>query len=83
TELSYLASPVTGGGFAVSLFHQFFLLATLEGGDDAKTLATFAWRILASQNKWLLKEGKPSSDENQNLAELDRMAVDILDDRLH
>ncbi|GEK53127.1 class I SAM-dependent methyltransferase [Vreelandella venusta] len=82
TELSYLASPVTGGGIAVSLFHQFFLLATLEGGDDAKTLAAFAWRILASQNKCLLKEGKPVSDESENLAELERQAGDFIDTRL-
>ncbi|MFC7369894.1 MULTISPECIES: class I SAM-dependent methyltransferase [Vreelandella] len=82
TELSYLASPVTGGGLAVPLFHQFFLLATLEGADTAKSLATFAWRILASQNKCLLKDGKPIASQDENLAELERQAGNFLNDRL-
>ncbi len=82
TELSYLASPVTGGGLAVPLFHQFFLLATLEGASDAKALADFAWRILASQNKCLLKDGKPIASQEENLAEFERQAANFLNDRL-
>jgi SAM-dependent methyltransferase len=82
TGLSYLASPVTGGGLAVPLFHQFFLLATLEGADTAKSLATFAWHILASQNKCLLKDGKPIASQDENLTELERQAGSFLNDRL-
>ena len=67
TELTQLASPVTGGGVSVPRFSQLFLLAGQEGHEDP---AKFVWDILTSQGHRLIKEGKVIESEEGNLAEL-------------
>ena len=67
TELSQLASPVTGGGVAVARFSQLFLLAAQESEKDP---AQYVWDILSSQGHRLIKDGKIIEDAKGNLAEL-------------
>ncbi len=67
TELSQLASPVTGGGVVVPRFSQLFLLADQEGEKDP---AQYVWGILSSQGHRLIKDGKIIEDAKGNLAEL-------------
>ena len=43
-DLSYLASPVTGGGVRVDRLTQLYLQAKRDGGDPVATLAAFAER---------------------------------------
>ncbi len=67
SELSHLASPVTGGGLQVARFSQLFLLAGQEGQSDAPQ---FVWDILSAQGQRLIKEGKVIESAKANLAEL-------------
>src|SRR5690606_17095276 len=42
-ELTYLASPLTGGGLQVSRLHQLFLLARASGQKQPADWAQYAW----------------------------------------
>jgi hypothetical protein len=70
SELSHLASPVTGGGIAVSRFWQLFLLAKAQGHTQPEHWARFAWSILAIQNQFVLKDGVALSSESESITEL-------------
>jgi SAM-dependent methyltransferase len=69
-ELSFLASPVTGGGVAVPRIQQLFLLARQLGHKDPAAWASFVWNLLQAQGQRLLKEGKPLQTPEDNLTEL-------------
>ena len=73
-ELTYLASPVTGGGITVPRFHQLFLLARSQGHPQPADWASYVWQLLALQNQRLLKEGKTLETAEENLAELTEQA---------
>jgi hypothetical protein len=45
SELTYLVSPVTGGGVAVPRFFQLFLLAKIQGYTEVEHWAKFAWSL--------------------------------------
>jgi len=81
-ELTVLASPVTGGGIAVSRFFQLFLLARSQGRNTPDELARFAWDLLAAQGQRMLKDGKPLETPEENLAELAAQAREFIDKRL-
>lgn len=66
----FLASPVTGGGVAVSRAERLFLLARSEGQTDAAAWADFAWQVLAPQGQRVLKDGQMLETEAGNRAEL-------------
>ncbi|MDP3007616.1 MAG: class I SAM-dependent methyltransferase [Methylococcales bacterium] len=70
SELSTLASPVTGGGIAVSRFLQLFLLAKAQGYTQPEQWAQFVWSLLAMQNQCVIKDGVALQSEQENLAEL-------------
>jgi SAM-dependent methyltransferase len=76
-EISYLASPVTGGGFGVGRFHQLFLLSLQEGKDKPEEWAAFVAQILAEQGQWIIKDGKPFENAEAQLAELINQAKDF------
>lgn len=67
SDLSYLASPVAGGGIVADQITQLFLRAVLTGNADP-VLA--AWTVLARNGQRLLKEGKALPTEAENLEEL-------------
>jgi len=69
TDISYLASPVTGGGIRIERFQQLFLLAQSQGYAQHEW-AGFVWKVLATQGQKLLKEGKPLESAEENMAEL-------------
>lgn len=73
-DVAYLASPVTGGGVAVSRFQQLFLLALTQGRKQPAEWAQHAWQVLASQGQNLVKEGKALGTPEENLAELTALA---------
>jgi SAM-dependent methyltransferase len=74
TELTFLASPVTGGGIGVNRFQQLFLLALSQGKNQPREWAQFAWDTLASQNQRLLKEGIAIESADENIHELTQQA---------
>ncbi|AVO48653.1 methyltransferase [Melaminivora suipulveris] len=74
SEITSLASPLTGGGVSVGRFHQLFLLARELGKKQPQEWAQFAWQQLAVQNERLLKEGQALQTPQENLEELTRLA---------
>ncbi|MFZ5776028.1 MAG: class I SAM-dependent methyltransferase [Thermodesulfobacteriota bacterium] len=74
-DISYLASPLTGGGIMVGRFQQLFLLARSEGKATPQEWAASAWQLLAAQGQRLLKEGQPLESAEENLAELTEQAT--------
>ena len=81
-ELSYLASPVTGGGVTVPRFQQLFLLAKQQGHKQASDWAGFVWNILAMQGQRLVKEGKTLETAEENIAELTAQATTFAEKQL-
>jgi SAM-dependent methyltransferase len=73
-EISYLASPVSGGGATVGRFQQLFLLALNQGKKQPVEWAQYAWQILASQGQKLVKEGKALETAEEAVAELTAQA---------
>ncbi len=81
-DMSYLASPVSGGGVAVNRFEQLFLLACTQGHKTPEAWAQYAWGLLAAQSQSLVKDGKTLASAEENLAELTRQATEFSDKRL-
>jgi hypothetical protein len=81
-EISFLASPLTGGGLAVNRFQQLFLLSMSQGKQQPEGWAKEVWSVLSSQNQRLLKEGKTLDSAEDNLNELTRQAKEFADKRL-
>ena len=76
-EISYLASPVTGGGITVGRFHQLFLLSLAQGKKKPAEWAQAAWEVLAQQGQRLLKDGAAIEKPEDNIAELKRQAAEF------
>jgi SAM-dependent methyltransferase len=81
-EISYLASPVTGGGVSISHFVQLFLLAKSQGHKQPGDWAQFAWQTLATQGKKIVKDGKTLETAEENLAELMAQAQSFAEKQL-
>jgi hypothetical protein len=85
-DLSYLASPVTGGGVTVPRFSQLFLLARSEGGPAGSgqpaDWARNAWEIISAQGQRLIKEGKTLESAEDNIAELTAQAQTFAEKQL-
>ena len=73
-EITFLASPVTGGGVAVDRFQQLFILARSRGQKLPSEWAQFVWESLAAQGQKIVKEGKHLETADENLAELNLQA---------
>jgi SAM-dependent methyltransferase len=81
-ELQQLASPVTGGGIAVPRFSQLFLLALEQGRKTPNEWAEFVWQVLSQQGQMIMKDGKPLSTPEENLAELKEQATTFQEKQL-
>lgn len=73
-DITYVCSPLTGGGVALSRFNQLFLLAFTMGRKQPAEWAQYCWDLLSSQGQKLLKEGKTLESPEENLAELTAQA---------
>ena len=82
SEITYLASPLTAGGISVNRVEQLFLLAILQNKKKTNEWAESAWKILAEQNQRVLKDGKPMESAEENLNELNRLALEFSAKRL-
>jgi len=76
-EITFLSSPVTGGGVMVVRFQQLFMLALGQGKKKPEDWAVFVAQILASQGQKIVKEGKTLETPEENLAELTTQALDF------
>jgi SAM-dependent methyltransferase len=81
-DLTFLASPVTGGGVGVGRFHQLFALAIQQGKKKPEDWAVFVEQILASQGQKIVKEGKPLETTEQQVAELTSQATEFANKQL-
>ena len=81
-EITFLASPVTGGGIAVNRFQQLFLLAMRNGKKQPQDWASEVWAVLSAQNQRLIKEGKALESAEDNVQELVNQANDFARKRL-
>jgi hypothetical protein len=81
-EISFLASPVTGGGIAVNRFQQLFLLAMRNGTKQPQDWASEVWAVLFAQNQRLIKEGKALESAEDNIQELVSQANEFSRKRL-
>jgi hypothetical protein len=81
-DVSYLASPVTGGGVVVNRFEQLFLLSMAQGIKQPTEWAQTAWQALAAKGEKLVKEGKTLDSAEENLAELKDKAQAFADKQL-
>jgi hypothetical protein len=70
SDVSYLASPVTGGGLSINRFNQLFTLAMQHGSNKPEEWASFVSQLLNAQNQKILKEGVPIVNVDDQLAEL-------------
>lgn len=82
SELSYLVSPVTGGGVPVSRFGQLFLTSIETGKSSAQECAKYAWEVLFSQNERLVVKGKTLESDAENLNQLEHWASEFNTKRL-
>jgi hypothetical protein len=80
-EVDYLASPVCGGGIAVPRLSQLFIQSRLTGGKTAEAAAKFAWQVISGQGQQVIREGKALVSAEDNLAELNRLAVEFTEKR--
>jgi len=81
-EIGYLASPLTGGGIAVSRFEQLFLLALQQGKKKPEEWAADVWQYLNAQGQKIVKEGKTLETLEENLAELKVQAANFAEKKL-
>jgi SAM-dependent methyltransferase len=76
-DITFLSSPVIGGGIAVGRFQQLFLLALQQGKKKPEDWALFVEQVLASQGQKIIKHGKPLETETEQLTELTAQATDF------
>ncbi|QDG74944.1 class I SAM-dependent methyltransferase [Labrenzia sp. PHM005] len=77
TDISFLASPVTGSGVAVNRIEQLFLNARIKGMKTPSDWAASTWEKLDSQGHKLKLEGKTLENPDDNLTELNRQAKEF------
>jgi hypothetical protein len=73
-DITYLSSPMTGGGVMVGRFQQLFVLALQQGKKKPEDWAAFVAQILAAQGQKIVKEGKPLETHEEQLTELTTQA---------
>lgn len=81
-EISYLASPVVGGGVVVGRFQQLFLLALKQGKTKPEEWAAAVDQTLRAQGQKIIKEGKTLESKEEQLAELTAQATEFAQKRL-
>jgi SAM-dependent methyltransferase len=81
-DVSYLASPVTGGGIAVTRLQQLFLLALRMGQSQPSELAQTVWNILEPQGQKVKKENLTLETAEENLSELTSLASTFIQKKL-
>jgi SAM-dependent methyltransferase len=73
-DMSYLASPVTGGGVNVSRMAQIFILSIIQGDKYPEDWASAAYKLLTLQGEHINKDGQLLETPEQNLSEITKQA---------
>lgn len=77
TDIAYLASPVTGGGFQIGRFQQLFCSALKQGRKNPADWADFVYQWLSAQSQKVIKDNQILETEAENRAELLRLAEEF------
>lgn len=77
-DISTLASPALGGGFALNRINQLFLLSYRQNKKEPAAMANEVWRQLAPQGLKLAKNRQRLMTAEENVAELANMAQKFL-----
>lgn len=77
SDITFLASPVIGGGILVNRFQQLFLRAMKNGMTQPKDWAKYVWSVISVQNQRLVKEGKTLETTGENIQELENQAKEF------
>lgn len=80
-DISFVASPVSGGGVNLGRIDQLFTLAYIEGIKQDKW-ETFIWDILSSQNLSLSQNNETIIGDENNLKELTNLKTQYINDTL-
>lgn len=81
-DISFLASPVTGMGVAISRLDHLLLIGRAAGKKTPADWVEHAWQLLAAQNQRVMKDGKRLEPEDENRRELQRQANELQAQRL-
>ncbi len=81
-DVSYLASPVIGGGVAAGRLQQLFLRALARGKQAPQEWALDVWQIFEPQGQRLVKDGKALATAVENISELTASAQEFAANRL-
>jgi SAM-dependent methyltransferase len=82
TEIMFLASPLTGGGVAVSRLDQLLLHAYQQGHKQASDMTAYAWQIFSLQGQRFIKNGAALMADEDNLLEIKSHCERFIRDRL-
>lgn len=74
-DISFLASPVTGGGIQLGRVQQLFLRSIAQGNREPQAWIQDTWGLMKGQGQRLVKAGQTVSTDEENLAELNLMAA--------
>ena len=70
SEITYLASPMTGGGISVGRLQQLILTELNAGHEQPEQWVDNIWPLLAAQGQKIVKDGKNLETDEENRAEL-------------
>lgn len=82
SDYRYLASPVTGGGIPIDRVNMLFLAALQLSLRSENEWANFALNALIADGQGVMKNGKPLTTVDENLAELQIIATEFSVKRL-
>lgn len=81
-NISFLASPVSGGGVPVARLQQLMLRSIRRGKVTPQDVALDVWPVLASLGQRLIRDGKAIEQPADNIAELATLAREFMTNRL-
>ena len=78
----FVASPLTGSGIVIPETIQLLIKGYTENRRTQKELSQYVWDIYKPQGRKHVKDGKVLNEDSENIAEIDKMTQDFLNNRL-
>ncbi len=78
----FVASPLTGSGIVIPETMQLLIKGYIENRKTQKELSQYIWDIYKPQGRKHVKDGKVLNEDSENIAEIDKMTQDFLNNRL-
>ncbi len=81
-EVSFLVSPVTGGGIHADRFAQLFIECAKQRIEEPQKIALATWEVLKLQGQKMVVEGKTLDSEQENIIALTKLSKLFVDNQL-